>query len=55
MPENRNEAYSYIQILHEMLHELKKNIMSVLGIFGSYVRGEQKPGSDLDILVDVTM
>ena len=26
--------------------------VSELGIFGSYVRGEQKKGSDLDILVD---
>lgn len=25
-----------------------------LGIFGSYVRGEQKKGSDLDILVEFT-
>lgn len=23
-----------------------------LGIFGSYIRGEQKPGSDLDVLVE---
>jgi predicted nucleotidyltransferase len=23
-----------------------------LGIFGSYVRGEQQPGSDLDVLID---
>lgn len=23
-----------------------------LGIFGSYVRGEQRPGSDLDVLID---
>ena len=26
--------------------------VSDIGIFGSYVRGEQKPGSDVDILVD---
>ena len=26
--------------------------ISKLGIFGSYIRGEQKKGSDLDILID---
>jgi len=25
----------------------------VLGVFGSYVRGEQRPGSDLDLLVEL--
>ena len=24
-----------------------------IGVFGSYVRGEQKPGSDLDVLVEL--
>lgn len=24
----------------------------VVGIFGSYARGEEKPGSDVDVLVD---
>jgi len=27
--------------------------ISYLGVFGSWVRGEQRPGSDLDLLVDV--
>jgi len=53
MPENRKEAEIYIQRLHEMLPELKENYhVSYLGIFGSYSRGEQKPGSDLDVLVE---
>jgi len=30
----------------------RKFNVSELGVFGSYVRGEQKKGSDLDILVD---
>ena len=52
MPENR-EAEIYIRKLHEMLPELKEKYhVSYLGIFGSYIRGEQKPGSDLDILVE---
>lgn len=24
-----------------------------IGVFGSYVRGEQRPGSDVDILIDL--
>ena len=36
-----------------MLPELKEKYhVSYLGIFGSHVRGEQKPGSDLDVLVE---
>jgi uncharacterized protein len=27
--------------------------IAVVGIFGSYVRGEQKPESDLDLLVEI--
>ena len=30
----------------------KKYHVSELGIFGSYVRGEQKEGSDVDVLID---
>jgi len=32
---------------------LKKNGVVRAGIFGSYARGEQKKGSDLDILINV--
>ena len=53
MPENRKEADIYIRKLHEMLPELKEKYhVSYMGIFGSYVRGEQKSESDLDILVE---
>ncbi len=53
MPKNPTEAEIYIQKLHEMLPELKEKYhVSYLGIFGSYIRGEQKPGSDLDVLVE---
>jgi predicted nucleotidyltransferase len=53
MPENRKEADIYIRKLHEMFPELKEKYqVSYLGVFGSYVREEQKPGSDLDILVE---
>ena len=53
MLENRKEADIYIRKLHEMLPELKEKYhVSYLGIFGSYIRGEQKSESDLDILVE---
>jgi uncharacterized protein len=36
-----------------MLPELKEKYhVSYLGVFGSNIRGEQKPGSDLDVLVE---
>ncbi|WP_370572406.1 nucleotidyltransferase family protein, partial [Methanomethylovorans sp.] len=36
-----------------MLPELKKDYnVSYIGIFGSYVRGEHTPESDLDLLVE---
>lgn len=31
---------------------LKKHDAAKIGIFGSYARGEETPGSDLDLLVD---
>ncbi len=53
MPENRKEAEIYIKKLHEMLPELEEKYhVSYLGVFGSYVRGEQKAESDLDVLVE---
>ncbi|HPO35364.1 MAG TPA: nucleotidyltransferase family protein [Candidatus Paceibacterota bacterium] len=46
-----------IDEIKEKLRELKpllqeKYKVSEIGIFGSYVRGEQKKRSDLDVLVD---
>ena len=53
MLENRKDTEIYIRKLHEMLPELKEKYhVSYLGVFGSYIRGEQKPGSDLDVLVE---
>ena len=53
MSENRKDAEIYIRKLHEMLPELKEKYhVSYLGVFGSYIRGEQKSGSDLDVLVE---
>ncbi|OAB60879.1 DNA polymerase III subunit beta [Leptolyngbya valderiana BDU 20041] len=39
--------------LRQILPELKERYgITQLGVFGSYVRGEQTPNSDLDILVE---
>jgi len=45
------------QYFKETLESLKPNLrekfkVKTIGFFGSYVRGEQKSSSDLDILVD---
>lgn len=41
------------QKIHEQLPLLKEKYhVKKIGIFGSFVRGEQKKGSDLDILVE---
>lgn len=40
------------RLLQDHLPELRRRFnVDTLGVFGSYVRGEQKPQSDLDVLV----
>lgn len=40
------------QVLREHLPELRERYgIESLALFGSYVRGENQPGSDLDVLV----
>lgn len=42
----------FIEILRQHLPELReKYSVSYLGIFGSYIRGEQTKDSDLDVLI----
>src|SRR5258706_16434111 len=42
----------YIQTLRQLLPELAKDYhVDTLEVFGSYVRDEQSPKSDLDVLV----
>lgn len=42
----------FIKILRQHLPELKEKYnISYLGIFGSYIRGEQTKDSDLDVLI----
>lgn len=39
--------------LHRHIDELKQNYsVGEIGIFGSFARGEQQEGSDVDVLVD---
>jgi uncharacterized protein len=46
------DAEYFIKILRQHLPELReKYSVNYLGIFGSYIRGEQTTESDLDILV----
>lgn len=47
------EAERFRGILREYLPELRgRHKVRTLWLFGSYVWGEQEPGSDLDVLVD---
>jgi len=46
---NLEEVKRRLVELREIIKERYK--AEVMGIFGSYVRGEQKEGSDLDLLV----
>jgi len=46
------DAEYFMKILRQHLPELKeKYSVNYLGVFGSYIRGEQTEDSDLDILV----
>ena len=49
-----NQTYAhYAEILQKHLPELRKQFrVKSLGLFGSYVRGQQRANSDLDILVN---
>lgn len=47
------EIPRFVAILRQNLPEIsRKYKVSYLGIFGSYIRGDQGPESDLDILVE---
>ncbi|MCD6111493.1 MAG: nucleotidyltransferase domain-containing protein, partial [Thermoplasmata archaeon] len=38
--------------IKELIEILKKHGVKRVKVFGSYVRGEAKPDSDLDVIVD---
>ena len=47
------KAAEYARILREHMPELQRDYgVASLALFGSYVRGEEQQGSDLDVLVD---
>lgn len=51
--EMKGIAAQYARVLREHLPELRERYgVESLGIFGSYVRGEEKEGSDLNVLVE---
>lgn len=52
MTDELTEIKSRLQAQKPYLYE--KYGVTEIGIFGSYVRGEQKPDSDIDILVELT-
>ncbi len=50
---NNHRVDSYIAILRKHLPEIRKRYgVRSLGVFGSFVRGEQQTRSDLDVLVE---
>ena len=49
----QGKAEEYARVLREHLPELRERYgVESLGIFGSYVRGEEQEDSDLDVLVE---
>jgi predicted nucleotidyltransferase len=52
-PHKQPALEEIVQALRDELPELRQHYgVRSLGVFGSYVRGEQERGSDLDILVE---
>jgi len=41
-----------MQLLEQKVSEIRKFGVSRIGLFGSWVRGEEKPESDIDVLVE---
>lgn len=41
-----------VEIFKEITRQLKNQGATKIAVFGSYVRGEEKPGSDIDIIVE---
>lgn len=49
----KNNKKDLEKIKNKITPLLRENKVKKAGIFGSYARGEQKKGSDIDILVDI--
>jgi predicted nucleotidyltransferase len=53
-PEISAKTAEYVCVLREHLPELREGYgVESLGIFGSHVRGEEREGSDLDVLIEI--
>lgn len=53
MGEDGRDLKLFVSILRRHMPELEEEFkVKSLGVFGSYVRGEQKEDSDLDVLVE---
>ena len=51
----QDKGVRFAQVLREHLPELRERYgVKTLGIFGSYVRAEEKEDSDLDVLVELS-
>lgn len=50
---NKNNVNEFKELKKVIVRILKKYGIKKAGIFGSYVRGENKKGSDIDILVEI--
>ncbi len=52
MKEFTQTKQNILEILHQNRIRLRRLGVSRIGLFGSFVRGEQHPGSDIDLLVE---
>ncbi|MFQ5874047.1 MAG: nucleotidyltransferase family protein [Dehalococcoidia bacterium] len=49
----QGKAAEFARLLHDHLPQVRERYgVTYLGVFGSYVRGEDRQGSDLDLLVE---
>ncbi len=46
-------ANSILEFLHDHADHLQAMGVRKIGLFGSYVRGEEQPDSDIDILIEM--
>jgi hypothetical protein len=51
VPSTVRTKQDVLKILHQNRDRLKALGVGSIGLFGSFVRGEQHPGSDIDLLV----
>lgn len=40
------------ELFDKIIQKLKNEGAKKIGVFGSYVRGEERPGSDIDVIVE---